>query len=112
MKRNAFQIVVWAALLGFMFLSGQAEARMPRSSVELKVAGWVNLNEATVDQLIMLPGIGDAKARAIVNYRSRRKFRSPREVIRVKGIGPKMFRRLEPVLRITGPTTLKPVSKG
>lgn len=49
----------------------------------------INLNTATEAELLRLPGIGPAKARAIVAYRqSRGSFASVEEVLRVPGIGP------------------------
>jgi competence protein ComEA len=49
----------------------------------------VDLNTATEAELLRLPGIGPAKARAIVAYRqSRGPFASVEEVLRVPGIGP------------------------
>lgn len=49
----------------------------------------IDLNSATEAELLRLPGIGPAKARAIVAYRqSRGPFASVEEVLRVPGIGP------------------------
>ena len=49
----------------------------------------INLNAATEAELLRLPGIGPAKARAIVAYRqSRGPFASVEEILRVPGIGP------------------------
>ncbi|HUG28483.1 MAG TPA: helix-hairpin-helix domain-containing protein, partial [Gemmatimonadales bacterium] len=49
----------------------------------------INLNAATEAELLRLPGIGPAKARAIVAYRqSRGPFASVEDVLRVPGIGP------------------------
>ena len=47
----------------------------------------IDLNRASVAELMRLPGIGRARAEAIVAHRSRRPFRSPAEVAEVKGIG-------------------------
>ncbi len=69
--------------------------------------GVVNLNNAAEDQLTLLPGIGPAKARAIVAYRQAHAFRRVDDVTRVKGIGRKTFGHLRPYLTIVGPTTLK-----
>jgi competence protein ComEA len=66
----------------------------------------VNINAASDRQLRLLPGIGPSKARAIIRYRERRKFRATWELIRVKGIGRKTYRRLRPYLAVKGPTTL------
>lgn len=71
------------------------------------VTGVVNLNEAEVKQLILLPGIGAAKAKRIVTYRAKRRFKRAVELARVRGIGLKTVRKLKPFLTISGPSTLK-----
>lgn len=65
-------------------------ARAPGGSGPTPGAGQgINLNTATEAELLRLPGIGPAKARAIVAYRqSRGSFASVEEVLRVPGIGP------------------------
>ena len=68
--------------------------------------GVININEASVDQLRLLPGIGLTKAERIMAYRSRRPFRRVYQLMRVKGIGAKTVRKLRRWLRVKGPTTL------
>ncbi len=68
--------------------------------------GVVNLNDASEEQLMLLPGIGPAKARAILEHRQAHPFRRTDELVRVKGIGRKTFGHLRPFLTIVGPTTL------
>ena len=46
------------------------------------------------------------KARAIIKYRKRAKFKATYAVIRVRGIGRKTYRKLRPYLTVKGPTTL------
>ena len=72
------------------------------------VDGVVNLNTAPTEVLSLLPGVGPAKAAAIVLYRRRRPFRTVDELVRIKGIGRKMVRRLRPHLAVAGPTTATP----
>ena len=55
----------------------------------------VNLNSASADELAQLPGVGPAKARAIVEYRSEEPFRKPEDLRKVKGIGDKLYERLK-----------------
>jgi competence protein ComEA len=69
------------------------------------VDGVVNLNTAPAEVLSLLPGVGPAKAGAILLYRRRRPFRTVDELVRIKGIGRKMVRRLRPHLAVAGPTT-------
>jgi competence protein ComEA len=69
-------------------------------------AGTVNINTASEEQLRLLPRIGPTKAKRIVAYRTRQKFRNPWDLTRVKGIGRKTFRRLRPFVTVNGETTL------
>ena len=70
-------------------------------------AGVVNLNTATQGDLERLPGVGPAKASAILALRERRgRFRRIEEVMLVRGIGRATFRRLRPMLTLEGETTL------
>jgi len=55
----------------------------------------VNINAASADELARLPGVGPAKAKAIVEYRSEEPFRKPEDLRKVKGIGDKLYDRLK-----------------
>lgn len=48
----------------------------------------VDLNSASVSELESLPGIGPAKAAAIVEARTKGRFESVDDLERIKGIGP------------------------
>ena len=65
---------------------GQAAAPKPNvlASVAL-LEGKVNLNTATRDQLMLLPGVGPATADKLLAYRARRRFHRPAHIMRVKG---------------------------
>ena len=69
------------------------------------VDGVVNINTAEPGALGLLPGIGPAKAAQIVAYRRRHPFRTVDELVRIRGIGRKMVRRLRAHLAVAGPTT-------
>ena len=65
----------------------------------------VNLNTASKDDLVALPGIGPVKAQAILDYRAAHgPFKSIEQLKDVKGIGAKRFEKLKPELSVaTGP---------
>jgi competence ComEA-like helix-hairpin-helix protein len=74
----------------------------PRSGVDgsgsgrQMVTGRLNVNQATVRQLTLLPGIGPSLAGRIVEYREvSGPFRSASELVKVKGIGPKKLAKFE-----------------
>lgn len=71
--------------------------------------GVVNLNTATEEELVRLPGIGPSRAAAILALRQRlQRFRTVDDLQRVRGIGRATLRRLRPMLSLTGETTLPP----
>jgi competence protein ComEA len=64
-------------------------------AISTAAAAALNLNTATTDELVALPGIGPSKAQAIVDYRNQHgPFRSVDELRKVKGIGEKLFTQL------------------
>lgn len=83
---------VLALYLSVVFFTVSALAR---PSTKTPTAA-VDLNRATALQLTRLPGIGKKRAEEIVALRARRPFRHPRELLRMRGIGPKTYRRIEP----------------
>ena len=73
-----------------------------------KVAGKLNLNTASEEQLTLLPGVGPAKAERIVAWRKKNgTFKRVADLRKVKGFGFKTLKKLEPYLDIKGDTTLR-----
>ena len=61
----------------------------------------ININTATADQLEELPGIGEAKARSILAYRTLNgRFKEIEEIMNVSGIKESLFESLKDMIRI------------
>ncbi len=61
----------------------------------------ININRASINDLTTLPGIGPAKAQAIVDFRERNGFFiSIEDLINVPGIGPKTLENLQALIRV------------
>ncbi len=95
-----------AVVLGLLWL-GPGSAQAAQAKTRTQYTGVVNLNEATVAQLDLLPGVGAKAAQRIITWREKRAFKRLEELVRVKGFGKKQFLKLKPYLTLQGPTTLK-----
>jgi competence protein ComEA len=87
--------------------AGAPPAEAARRGRGAKITGKVNLNTANTRQLTLLPRVGKKTAQAIQAYRAKRRFRTIREIIQVKGIGKRTFLRLKPHLTVRGPNTIR-----
>src|SRR6516164_2900899 len=66
----------------------------------------VNINTATKEELDALPGIGPVKAQAIIDDRNANgPFKSPEDIMRVKGIKEGEFGKLKGMISTTGAST-------
>jgi competence protein ComEA len=75
--------------------AGVSGASPPVSGATTAQGGLININTASVDQLTSLPGIGPAKATAIVEGRP---YASVDDLDRVSGIGPKTIEQLRDLI--------------
>lgn len=75
-----------------------------RTSRGLLADGRVVLNAADETELCQLPRVGPAKAKRILVLRGKMgRFRSPRDLLRVKGIGAKTLQQMMPKLVLDDP---------
>ena len=90
-------------MLAGAVLGGVAPAASPDESGR----GVVNVNTATLEQLQQLPGVGETRARALVEARREKGgFRSIDELIAVHGVGKALLEKLRPYVTLEGKTTL------
>lgn len=77
------------AALAALALAGPALASKPA------FAGTVDLNHASVAELMKVPGLGRHKAEAIAALRAKQPFQKPEDVMKVKGLGKKWFAKVK-----------------
>ena len=83
---------------------GAEEQCQPSSSAaSLQGDSGIDLNTASAEEMESLPGIGEVKARAIVDYREKNgRFGSTDEVVNVDGIGPTTYKRIKDLVYVSG----------
>ena len=73
------------------------------------LTGVVNVNAATAEELSLLPGVGPAKAQAIIRYRTEHgAFKRVEDLSQVKCIGEKQLEKIRPHVALEGKTTAQP----
>jgi competence protein ComEA len=73
-----------------------------------RLAGTVNVNTATAEELQLLPGVGESRAKAVIALRKQRGgFKSVDELTDVKGIGDVALKRIRPFAATKGKTTAR-----
>ncbi len=63
--------------------------------------GLINLNTATLQQLMTLPGIGEAKAADIIRYReSNGAFKDISDIMKISGIKDALFQKIQSLITV------------
>lgn len=84
--------------------SGEVAAPVPAPPDAAASTTALDINTATVEQLQTLPGIGRARAQAIVDERTQNgPFTSVDDLARVQGVGPATVNNLRSLITVTSP---------
>ncbi len=89
------KVLVWAVVAVMFFAANVVQAKV-------KTTGSVNINTASASELMALPGIGKSKAQAIVAFRAKSPFKVTQDLMQVKGIGKKVYAKLQPFVVVSG----------
>jgi competence protein ComEA len=81
--------------------TGGAVPANSTSSVTPSSNNQININTATVAELVALPRVGPALAQRIVDYRATHgPFRAVEDIMQVKGIGPATFAQIKDLISV------------
>lgn len=82
-------------------LAAEEDTLLSRTSEEAAVVFPIDINEARIDELTALPGIGKVTAQRIMEYRKvHGRFTSTDGLMKVKGIGAKKFERIRQHVKV------------
>lgn len=77
------------------------EADSPANESSRKETTSVNINESSIEELTTISGIGESKAKAIIEYRTTNgPFKSIEEIKNVSGIGDKLYDKIKAYITI------------
>ena len=82
----------------------EAKNRLPEAGVEdskNQQLGKININTASMEELMVLPGVGESKAKSIVEYRKAHgKFGSIEDIMNVSGIKEAMYEKIKDYISV------------
>jgi competence ComEA-like helix-hairpin-helix protein len=92
-----------AIVAGFLFGLAPVSIRQSAVASIFRPQGEerIDINAASVEELRRLPGVGPALASRIVEHRRRHgPFKRPQDVIIVRGMSAKLYRRIANLIRV------------
>lgn len=70
------------------------------SIVENEEDKLISINKATKEELMTLPGIGESKAKNIIEYREKNKFEKLEDIMNVSGIGESAYSKIKDFIKL------------
>jgi len=99
-KKIALVFLLSMVIQTYGLISTSQEVHAKVSETKILETKPLNINLASEKELTQLPGVGKQKARAIIKYRKTNPFQKIEDVMKVKGIGKEMFKRLQSRVRV------------
>jgi DNA uptake protein ComE-like DNA-binding protein len=105
-------VIIGCAMNVYLFVTSRASNAPPIPRLDISYGQdekmftglfVVDPNTSPADSLELLPGIGRALADRIVEHRKTRPFKREIDITDVNGIGPKLYERIKPYLRVAHP---------
>lgn len=99
--------IMMVAVLALTIVTGATLDGLCAASKHKAVSGVMNINTATAQDWTLFPGVGKAKADAIMAERATAQFASVDDLAKVKGIGPKFIEKFRSNLTVSGVSTIQ-----
>lgn len=91
------EMVVYVPIIGEEPVVQENETKTAQETDSSKI----NLNKATLEELQKIPGVGQKKAEAILQYREEKgAFKKIEEITEISGIGPNTFEKLKEFISV------------
>jgi competence protein ComEA len=69
-------------------------------AIESENSNLININAASINDLMSLPGIGEVYAERIIDYRKNKHYGSIEEIKNIEGIGDKTFEKIKDLITV------------
>ena len=87
----------------YITISTPSDPQSTPSQGSSQADGRIDLNTATLEQLQLLPGVGETIAQRILDHRNEiGRFKAVSELLDVNGIGATKYKELEPYVKVGG----------
>lgn len=83
-------------------LKNAEKEKKTKSKKEIALEGkQININTASKEELMLLPGVGESTASKIIEYRGQNNgFKNIEDIMEVKGIGKKKFEKMKDYIKV------------